>query len=64
LIGLGFVIKTCCDFPRLFCCGRHEREEVYEVSVEEEIYQEEEEDYYGHDEYCEEDHDQFSRSIG
>ena len=62
LIGLVFFIKTCFDFPRLFCCGRYEREEVYEVSLDEEIYEEEEE--YESDEYCEEDRDQFSRSIG
>lgn len=61
-IGVFFFIKTCFDFPRLFCCGRHERQEVHEVSVDEEFYEYEEE--YESDEYCEEDRDHYSRSIG
>jgi len=63
LIGIVICVKTCLDFPRLFCCGRYEREEVYEASLgEEEFYEEEEE--YESDEYCEEDRDHYSRSIG
>ena len=63
LIGVVIFIKTCFEFPRLFCCGRYEREEVHQVYLEEEEEYEEEEDYES-EEYCEEDCDHYSRSIG